>query len=79
MEKSTIKNLVLGSSAIALALFHVNEAMAAGTQPNIIIILVDDMGYGDLSCYGGTGYQTPNLDRLANQGIMLRVSIVAVP
>lgn len=37
--------------------------------PNIIYIMSDDMGYGDLGCYGQTAYQTPNLDRLAAQGI----------
>lgn len=38
-------------------------------QPNIIIFYVDDLGYGDLSSYGATGVQTPNVDRLANQGV----------
>jgi arylsulfatase A-like enzyme len=38
-------------------------------NPNVIFILVDDLGYGDLSCYGATKIQTPNLDRLAKQGI----------
>ena len=38
-------------------------------QPNIILILMDDMGYGDLSYYGATGYKTPNLDRMAKTGI----------
>lgn len=39
------------------------------SQPNIIIFYVDDLGYGDLSSYGATGVQTPNVDRLANQGV----------
>ena len=37
--------------------------------PNIIIILADDMGYGDLACYGAIQYATPNLDKLASQGL----------
>lgn len=36
---------------------------------NIIVVFIDDMGYGDLGCYGATGYTTPNLDRMASQGI----------
>ncbi len=38
-------------------------------QPNILLIVADDMGYGDLGCYGSTQIQTPNLDRLAANGI----------
>ncbi|MRS03531.1 arylsulfatase, partial [bacterium] len=62
--------MVMGSSALLLMYPQAIKAMDTDTKPNIILILVDDMGYGDLSCYGGTGYQTPNLDRLANMGIM---------
>ncbi|HEX2974676.1 MAG TPA: arylsulfatase [Bacteroidales bacterium] len=38
--------------------------------PNIIYILADDLGYGDLSCYGQTKFRTPNIDRLASEGMM---------
>jgi len=38
------------------------------TRPNIIIVLADDMGYGDLGSYGSTGYSTPNLDKMASEG-----------
>jgi arylsulfatase A-like enzyme len=38
-------------------------------RPNIILIVADGLGYGDLSCYGQTKFQTPNLDRLAAEGI----------
>ncbi|MCP3928910.1 MAG: sulfatase [Bacteroidetes bacterium] len=38
-------------------------------SPNIVIIFTDDQGYGDVGCYGATGFETPNLDKLANQGI----------
>lgn len=39
------------------------------TKPNVVIIYMDDLGYGDLSCYGATELQTPNIDNLANGGI----------
>ena len=41
----------------------------AQQKPNVIFILTDDLGYGDLSCYGATKLKTPNLDNLAKQGI----------
>lgn len=41
----------------------------AQTKPNIILIYADDLGYGDLSCYGATKIKTPNIDRLATQGL----------
>lgn len=44
------------------------QAMAVGERPNIIFILADDMGYGDLACYGNQFIQTPNIDRLARTG-----------
>ncbi len=40
------------------------------SQPNIVILYADDIGYGDLSCYGAVGVETPNLDRLAQKGVM---------
>ena len=38
-------------------------------KPNIIFILADDLGYGDLSCYGQKLFQTPNIDKLAARGV----------
>jgi len=41
---------------------------AADSQPNFLIIFVDDMGYGDLGCYGGESARTPRIDQLASEG-----------
>lgn len=41
---------------------------AAPPKPNFIVILADDLGYGDLACYGGCGVTTPHLDRMAQEG-----------
>ena len=46
-----------------------SHLMTAQTRPNIIYIMADDMGYADLSCYGHKYYRTPNLDKLASQGM----------
>ena len=40
------------------------------SKPNIIYILADDLGYGDLSCYGQTHFQTPNIDKMAREGML---------
>lgn len=42
---------------------------ASTQRPNIIVILADDLGYGDVSCYGATKVRTPHIDRLAQEGI----------
>src|SRR5262245_59539806 len=47
----------------------VAQPRAGGTGPNVLFILADDLGYGDLSCYGRPEYETPVLDRLANDGL----------
>ena len=44
-------------------------AAHAATQPNIILILADDLGWADLACYGNTFNETPNIDRLAREGV----------
>ena len=38
--------------------------------PNIIIIFTDDQGYGDLGCYGAEGFETPNIDSMAKEGML---------
>ncbi len=48
-------------------------------QPNIILILIDDMGWRDLGCYGSTFYETPNIDRLAAQGVRFTDAYAACP
>ncbi len=52
---------------------------AQPNRPNILFILTDDFGYGDLGTYGGAFVPTPNLDRLAREGIQFRQFYVASP
>ncbi len=53
---------------IPLLLFLFSPFLDAAEKPNIILIFVDDLGYGDLSCYGNETIKTPNIDRLATEG-----------
>jgi len=48
-------------------------------QPNVILILIDDMGWRDLSCYGSSFYETPNIDRLATQGMTFTQAYASCP
>lgn len=63
------KRTHLASLFIFLTLFTVALPALAQNKPNLILILCDDLGYGDLGCYGNTTIKTPNLDRLAKEGI----------
>lgn len=56
------------STLYTIALFLISLSCAANPKPNIIVLLADDMGYGDLGSYGNPYIRTPNLDRLALEG-----------
>jgi arylsulfatase A-like enzyme len=77
-----LRNLFL-LSALAAVLLGAGPpaAPAADTKrlPNFVIIYADDLGYGDLGCYGAKGYRTPNLDRMAREGIRFTDFYVAQP
>lgn len=77
--KTNFKNLLLGVGALGFLLAcntqssHQDEPAAASAEqrkPNIIYILADDLGYGDLSCYGQDLFSTPNIDKLAASGML---------
>ncbi|MBN2312854.1 MAG: sulfatase [Sedimentisphaerales bacterium] len=63
------RTLKLGTAGFALS--HFSIASKAGqrfTKPNFIIILCDNLGYGDIGCFGSTRHRTPNIDRMAEEG-----------
>lgn len=68
----TFFKLAVVSLALGLASFR-GSCQAGGkptaAPPNIVIIYVDDLGYGDLGCYGAKGVETPNIDKLAQGGV----------
>ncbi|MCB9937050.1 MAG: sulfatase-like hydrolase/transferase, partial [Planctomycetaceae bacterium] len=53
---------------LALFLLSTYSMLGAEQPPNVVLIFADDLGYGDLGCYGATKVQTPNIDRLAAEG-----------
>ncbi len=62
--------LARSKSLIALLLMAATAPWApAAERPNIVFIMADDLGYGDLGCYGQKRIQTPNTDRMAAQGV----------
>lgn len=67
-RRDFLKTVGLGAAALAMP----RKALGIGParrQPNIIFILADDLGYGELGCYGQQKIETPNLDRLAEEGM----------
>lgn len=56
--------------ALTLSSCGVKEKVKKLEKPNVVFILVDDMGYGDLSCFGQQQIQTPNIDKMASEGMV---------
>ncbi len=64
--------------AVTLAL-HALPARAADAPPNVVLFLIDDLGQRDLGCYGSTFYKTPNVDRMAKDGLKFTDFYAACP
>lgn len=77
MNLGRIKTLTIAIFAIASALL--SAGAAEEKRPNIVFILADDLGYTDLGCYGSKYYETPNIDRLAAQGMRFTSGYTAGP
>jgi arylsulfatase A len=78
MIRFSLQSLMLG----ALALLASPTALAQdadGSRPNIVFILADDLGYGELGCYGQQKIRTPNIDRLAASGVRFTQHYTGAP
>ena len=69
--KHAMRTIILQSILLSFVLFISCSQKPSGAQtPNIIIILADDMGYGDLACYGNVAFDTPHLEKMASNGLL---------
>ena len=78
MPRRVTRREFVGTAVAATALASI-AAPEAAKRPNVLFILADDLGYGDLSCYGRPDYQTPVLDALAKQGVKFTDNYAAAP
>jgi arylsulfatase A-like enzyme len=77
IQNKSIKEMVFKKFLIAITILYSASGYAGAqgvksgrtSHPNVIIIYADDLGYGDLSCYGATQIHTPNIDQLASEGL----------
>lgn len=79
-----VKNFVDSTNTFLIIFFLLffissNSEAQKNTRPNIIYIMADDLGYADLGCYGRKNYHTPNLDKLASQGVKFMNAYAAAP
>src|SRR5688500_2469019 len=82
MRKKLNRREFVASAVAASALTSAAADVSAGAQaerPNVLYIMADDMGWGDLSCYGRPDYKTPSLDRLAAEGARFTQAYSAAP
>lgn len=66
LKKSLIS---IGALLFICLLFSFNLKLTSKNKPNIVLIYIDDMGYGDIGRYGAQGYETPNFDQMAAEGL----------
>ncbi len=65
--------------AVVLVLSHLSPALMHAQSPNFVLVFIDDMGWGDFSCFGNTEAATPNVDALAKDGIRFHQFYVNYP
>lgn len=69
MSRQIIKSLTFGAAGAMTCAGAYAQTAQQKARPNVIVILADDLGYGDLACYGAKNVKTPNVDALASSGV----------
>ena len=73
--KSIMKKIALMTALAAMC----SAALCAAEKPNVILLFIDDLGYGDIGVFGAEDIPTPNIDRLAQEGVVLTQAYVTNP
>ena len=69
LRLSAVRWILLSFTCFLTVLLPNSLRAADAGRPNVIVIMADDLGYGDVSCYGATALKTPNIDRLSKEGL----------
>jgi arylsulfatase A len=78
-RRDFLKSVGLGAAGAFFMPRSLFAKQSSARRPNFIYILVDDLGYSELGCYGNTFNETPNLDKLAHQGVRFTDAYAAAP
>ena len=79
-RRSFIKNLVVGTATATVLPTQFLKCISSEKKPpNFLFILVDDLGWADVGCYGSKFYETPNIDNLASMGMKFTDGYAACP
>jgi len=78
-RRDFLRGAAAGAACLGLGASTLDALAASEKQPNFIIILCDDLGYSDLGCFGSTLISTPNLDRMAAEGMKFTDFYAAAP
>ena len=79
MKSRTLLAFLLAGSLLLTCSAHLPGAESTAARPNVIVLLVDDLGWGDVSCLNNGAVKTPNIDRLAQTGVTFTSGYVTAP
>ena len=74
-----LKNVAIGSVAIGMTSCQLRESLSNPKKTNVVILFIDDLGYGDLGCFGSKTNPTPYIDSLATEGTRLTMNYITNP
>jgi len=79
MKSRTLLAFLVSVSLLLICSEHLHGAESTATRPNVIVLLVDDLGWGDVSCLNNGAVKTPHIDRLAQTGVTFTSGYVTAP